>query len=316
MMSTNSNPQPQTVRMVHFSDIHVSAQVLGWRRSDWFSKRVGAWINYRWLGRRFRFRHADQVLAALAIDMEQQAPDHVIFTGDATALGFASEIERAAEFLFGSKDRPKFPGLAVPGNHDYCTKFAAASGAFERSFAPWQVGIRVDNEIYPFAQQVGPVWLIGVNSSTANRWPWDASGQVGAAQLDRLRRLLQVLEPGPRVLITHYPVASSSGRPEHPSRHLRDLRDVLAVAEAGGVSLWLHGHNHKPYVLNPGPACFPVICAGSTTQTNRWVYTKYAFSAETVQVQRRIFDNKQQAFVDGIACELRLTNQQAAISNS
>jgi len=32
--------------------------------------------------------------------------------------------------------------LAVPGNHDYCTRAAVQSGHFERYFAPWQDGER------------------------------------------------------------------------------------------------------------------------------------------------------------------------------
>ena len=74
------------------------------------------------------------------------------------------------------------PGLAVPGNHDYCTLAAECSGHFERHFAPWQEGRRVDDHRYPFAQRAGSVWLIGVNAATGNRFPWDAGGGVRCAR--------------------------------------------------------------------------------------------------------------------------------------
>src|SRR5262249_5145779 len=79
---------------------------------------------------------------------------------------------------------------------------------------PWLVGERIDNETYPFAQRVGPVWLVAVNSATANRWPWDARGAVGAAQLERLVALLDRLDGGPRILVTPYPRALPTGRCE------------------------------------------------------------------------------------------------------
>src|SRR5262245_54828456 len=119
------------IRLIHFSDIHITSPVLGWTKRDWLNKRVAAWMNFRWLGRGRRFQQADEVLAKMVDDAFQRRPDRLIFSGDATALGFESELRRAAEALrIGQEDTP--PGLAVPGNHDYCTREAAASGLFER----------------------------------------------------------------------------------------------------------------------------------------------------------------------------------------
>src|SRR4029077_5906806 len=129
--------------------------------------------------------------------------DRVVFSGDATALGYETEFRRAADLL-GLTHADVLPGLAVPGNHDYYTRAVQASGLFERFFAPWQQGLRVDHAVYPFAQQIGPLWLVGVNSCTGNRWPWDAGGSVGPDQLKRLEQLLARLDSGPRILVTHY----------------------------------------------------------------------------------------------------------------
>jgi 3',5'-cyclic AMP phosphodiesterase CpdA len=294
------------VTLAHFSDVHVTCRPLGWRRADWFNKRMAAWLNLRVLGRAFRFRRADEVLAALADDLRRQRPNHVIFSGDATALGFEAELAHAAR-LIGLRDGATLPGLAVPGNHDYCTRQAEAGGAFERLFAPWQAGERVDGAVYPFAQRVGPVWLVAVNSSTANRWAWDASGAVDPPQLERLERLLERLGDGPRILVTHYPLCLANGRRERRSHGLRNLNDLIAAAQRGRICLWLHGHRHGPY-HHPSTdlAPFPVICAGSATQNGLWSYMTYTIGQGRLAATRRTFDPRQATFREVASFELPL----------
>jgi 3',5'-cyclic AMP phosphodiesterase CpdA len=294
------------LRLIHLSDIHVTARPLGWAPRDLLSKRVTGWINLRFLGRGKRFHRAEEVLAVLAAELRAQRPDHVIFSGDATALGFEAELERASRLL-GLHDADALPGLAVPGNHDYYVPSAVASGAFERYFAAWQRGVRVDDSVYPFAQRVGPLWLIGVNSSTPNRGIFDASGGVGRDQLDRLERLLGRLDDGPRILVTHYPVCLDSGLPENRLHFLRDLADLVDVAARGSVKLWLHGHRHNAYrVEQPCQAPFPVVCAGSATQTGQWSYVVYTLEEGKLRLQRRVFSSAEGQFRDAESAVLPL----------
>ncbi|MFN4258225.1 MAG: metallophosphoesterase family protein [Gemmataceae bacterium] len=303
---TISSSLPNTVYLAHISDIHITASKLEWQLRDWFSKRVTGWGNWRWFGRKKRFHLADEVLTLLMAEIRQRRPDHLVFSGDASALGFESEFIKAAQLL-GVGDPDMVPGLAVPGNHDYYTPWSAAFGYFEKHFAPWQQGERIDAEIYPFAQRVGHVWLVGINSCTGNRWPWDAAGSVGQPQLDRLRELLRRLPPGLRFLVTHYPVRLEDGRPEERIRHLRDLGRVLAVAEQGGVCLWLHGHRHHGYhLLDPRWAPFPVICAGSATQRGVWSYNEYRITDGQLSILRRTYVPEQGGFQDSDTLELRL----------
>ncbi|MFQ3591968.1 MAG: metallophosphoesterase [Gemmataceae bacterium] len=258
-----------SVRLAHFSDLHLTSRRFpSWRREDWLNKRLAAWLNLRVAGRGFRFRHGETVAQALVADLRQYAPDLLLFSGDATVMGFREEVEHAAGFLPLSD----WPGLAVPGNHDYCTRTAMREAHFEQIFARWQQGLRIGEHTYPFAVRAGHAWLIGLNSATANRWPWDATGLVGSEQLARLEALLAQLaeleDNGPRIILTHYPIARASGKPDYFVRHLRDLRQVIKTCEAGKVSLWLHGHCHDAYHFPRGAvAAFPVICAGSATQT-------------------------------------------------
>ncbi len=288
----------QTVRLVHFSDIHLTAKPLGWRPRDWFTKRVTGWLNLRVMGRGRRFHDAPTVIAALLRAIREQPPHAIIFSGDATHLGFESEVTAAVAALSVHDDTLP-PGFAVPGNHDYYTKRAVVEASFERHFAPWQQGLRIDDHPYPFARQVGHVWLVGVCSSTANRWRGDASGEIGLAQLTRLKQLCAQLGPGPRVLVTHYPLRTAEGRIEPRVHRLRDHIAALDTAKDCGISLWLHGHIHKAFFLKPTSEIpFPVICAGSATQNNRWEYFEYEITDHHVAVTGRVYDPKRDAFRD------------------
>src|SRR5262245_25218071 len=265
------------IHLAHLSDIHVTASPLGWELRDWFNKRLPGWINFRFLGRAGRFRSADNVLETLVAELRERRPDRVIFSGDATAMGFEVEFAHAAATI--KVDHPDMPpGLAVPGTPDYYPRVSAALGLFERFLKPWQQGERIDGFVSPFAQRLQhadgtPLWLIGVNSCTGNRWMWDAGGSVDDAQLARLGQLLAQLEPGPRILVTHYPICLASGKPERLTHGLRNLQALVEVASSGGVGLWLHGHRHGGYHhLRPPQAPFPVICVGSATQNALWSY--------------------------------------------
>ncbi|HEV3263029.1 MAG TPA: metallophosphoesterase [Gemmataceae bacterium] len=306
MNPTHSPNTVPAVRLAHLSDVHITARPLGWRRPDWFTKRFPGWINYRWLGRAYRFREADEVLAALVTELRARPPNRVIFSGDATALGFEAELIRATLILgVGAPDA--LPGLAVPGNHDYYTPGVQKSGLFERYFAPWQTGERINAALYPFAQRVGPVWLVAVNSCTGNRALWDAGGSVDAPQLHRLGQLLARLEPGPRILVTHYPVALASGKPERRTHGLRNLGDLVRAAAAGGVCLWLHGHRHGHYYLpSPSFAPFPVICAGSATQHGMWSYNQYIIEGLSFHATRRVYAPGQRRFEEAESFQLQL----------
>ena len=74
---------------------------------------------------------------------------------------------------------------------------------------------------------------------------------------------------------------------------------MLAIAAAGDVRLWLHGHRHSPYFFdNSQWAPFPAICAGSGTQTGTWSYNEYTIEGALAKVVRRAYDPKTQRFQD------------------
>lgn len=283
-----------SLRLAHFSDVHLTTHPHSWRSEDWFNKRLAAWLNVHLGGRGHRFRHGEAILAALTREFHDRRPDWLVFSGDASAMGFHEE----AALTGGLLPLTQWPGIAVPGNHDYCTRTAQREEVFEQVFDLWQRGVRVDDARYPFACRAGDAWLIGLNSATGNLWPWDARGKVGKTQLGRLKRLLEELDgPGPKILVTHYPVVRPSGWREPVLRHLRDLDDVLRVCAAGGVAAWLHGHIHTPFHFPKGRfAPFPIICAGSATQTGLWSYGEYEIDAGVLKASVREYDQETNSF--------------------
>lgn len=306
------NLQSAMVRLCHFSDIHLTARPLGWTARDLFGKRTTGWFNLTALGRGRKFQHAPTVAEALRRDLATRGYDHLVFSGDATMMGFDSEMRLAVEAL-GVGDEALPPGIAVPGNHDLYVHRAARRRTFEAAFASWQQGQRVGDAHYPFARKVGHVWLIAVNSARPNFWPWDASGRVGSEQLARLRELTSALDPGPRVVVSHYPILAADRKPEPRHHRLRDWDAARDAAAACGVNLWLHGHRHGWYVLPAGENLpFAGVCVGSSTQSRRWGYHEYAIDGWKLSGVRRVFDPAAGAFADADTFALDL----AAGSNS
>ena len=286
-----------SIRIAHFSDIHLTARPLRLRKRDWFGKRSTGWLNAR-VGRGKHFIDASTIAGVLARDIKSQSFDHVIFSGDATTLGMSIEFDEVRRVLTPDDGWPA--RLAVPGNHDYYTHGAVRGGEFERVFASWQQGERLDSHTYPFAQKVGPLWLVAVNSAQANLLVWDARGRVGRHQLKRLEELLRRLPPGPRIMVTHYPLCLADGKGEIRWRRLRDAHKLRDLCQTHHVRLWLHGHRHVGYHRPVDLSLpFPVVCAGSATQALKWSYNEYTFVDGKMHGRRRVWSPAAGAFVDG-----------------
>jgi 3',5'-cyclic AMP phosphodiesterase CpdA len=286
-----------SLRIAHFSDIHLTVSPLRLSKRDWIGKSSAGWLNAK-MGRGRHFLDSSNIAGVMAADIKARNYDHVIFSGDATTIGLTMEFEEVHRVLQPDDGWPS--RLAVPGNHDYYTYRAVRRGEFERVFASWQHGDRIDGHIYPYVQRVGPLWLIAVNSAQANLFVWDSRGRVGRHQLHRLAELLRRLPPGPRIMVTHYPLLLESGRPERLWRRLRDARHLRELAATAGVRLWLHGHRHVNYYRPVDPSLpFPVVCAGSATHAGRWSYNEYTFVDGQLHARRRVWSRESGQFVDG-----------------
>jgi 3',5'-cyclic AMP phosphodiesterase CpdA len=295
------------VRFVHYSDVHISQRGLRWRTRDLLSKKAFGWVNVNLLGRGYRFRHARQIAEAMVQEIATSTVDAALFSGDATKLAFESEFKLAAEVL-RADDATMPPLVAVPGNHDYYTKRDVRRGLFEKYFGSCLSGLRIDDHCYPYARKFGHVWIIALNSSNPTRLNTTARGKVGYEQLQRLKQLCAQLDPGPRVILTHYPLLAHDRSVVSAQRRLSDFRNAMKAAQDCQISLWIHGHQHKPYILTPGEDLpFTTICVGSATQTRRWSHNLYEIIDSRLSLTRRSWNPLLACFETSLTAEFDLT---------
>src|SRR5262245_33807418 len=107
-----------SAHILHFSDVHVYVARPGWHWRDYFSKHLTGWLNWNLTSRGTRFSQALSRLQLFKRLTEEIRPDGIIFSGDASAIGFAAESSMVASTL----QLNLFPRLAVPGNHDHYTR--------------------------------------------------------------------------------------------------------------------------------------------------------------------------------------------------
>jgi len=207
------------------------------------------------------------VLDALIEDLRVTAPDHVAVTGDLTNVSLEDEFGAARGWLERLGD-PRHV-TAVPGNHDAYVEVARA-----RSWDLWSEWMAADPAWrgcadgasgFPSVRVRGPLGLVGLCSARPTL-PFLAGGSLGAAQLERLERVLVALrERGlVRVVLLHHAAVPGV---VSPRRALWDARALCAVLERAGAELVLHGHLHRTQIDSvPGPdGPIPVVCARSAS---------------------------------------------------
>ncbi len=227
--------------LAHISDLHV-LDLAGTSPLRFLNKRLSGLINL--LGPR-RAAHPAWLADALVERLQDRAIDHVAFTGDLTNLALPSEFSAGAALLarIGDGDRLS----AVPGNHDVYTHGAAAASRAEAALLPWTEGAasRAD---WPFVKAPRP-WLriYGLHSAIPTA-PLLAQGEVGAAQLVRLQRLVatEPAEVRVRVALLHHNL-HRRGLPSRHTSQLRDAKAVLSALSELGFTAALHGHTHAPH---------------------------------------------------------------------
>jgi len=273
--------------LAHCSDWHATPPVAS-APASLVGKRFFGWLS--WQAKRSR-AHLEEVLASLIADVRRVAPDHVAVTGDLTNTAQRHEFADALRWLRELGD-PDWVSL-VPGNHDAYVR-VDPSWAWDL-WAPYLVSddgaartpaARAPRrEEFPTVRVRGDVALVGV--CTALPTPvLRATGEVGAAQLERLERELgRLAEEGRmRVVLMHHPPTCTHVSPRRALRDAEALQQVLARA---GAELVLHGHVHRSVqdrVAGPhGPV--PVIGVPSASdagerESHRSRYHLYRLEAD------------------------------------
>lgn len=219
--------------LAHLSDPHLPPLPAA-RLRDLASKRALGYLN--WTRNRHKY-HRREVLDALVADIRAQAPDHIAVTGDLVNLALEAEFAPSRQWLESVGEAERV--TVIPGNHD-----AYVRATRHRAVEAWTDYLRGDtageNGAFPFVRRRGPLALIGVSSAVPTL-PLMATGQLGAAQLQALDKVLAQLaaEQVFRVLLVHHPLHSTSRL-----KRLTDSRQLRALIRQHGVELVLHGHDH------------------------------------------------------------------------
>jgi 3',5'-cyclic AMP phosphodiesterase CpdA len=291
------------MRVVHFSDIHISTFDSA-RLRDFLSKRVLGGLNLLLHRREYRGGKADKLLAALSQDMLAQNPDVILFTGDVTSLSLPEEFVRAKAFIdsLGGPERV----VVMPGNHDCYTYEAQKAQRFETVFAEY---LPKPEEAFPYVRRFGKSLAIVALSSAVATPPPLATGRLGGAQLERTKALLQELSSEGRfvVLAVHHPPDKRFQKSGGRMRHMEDALSLLQIAAEAKVPMIAHGHEHRgwQYSLRHNDWSCQVFDAGSGTALSSDPercarYNVYQFNDDAPglqSVQSRRFDQEKGVFV-------------------
>ncbi|MFN3743673.1 MAG: metallophosphoesterase family protein [Hyphomicrobiaceae bacterium] len=231
--------------LAHLSDVHLGPLPrIGIRH--WNVKRLLGWLN--WQHRR-RHLYSRDVLARIAADIAEQAPDHIAVTGDLANLGLPAEHEAALTWLRTLGDAERV--TVIPGNHDIYSRIGTDPGTARwhphmspnAAAADYAIAEAMGaGAAFPFVRRFGRLALIALNSAVPTR-PFYAIGRIGQAQRDRLGRLLDRLgaEGLSRVVLIHHPPLPGLAKRRHELEDADALAEVLA---RHGAELVLHGHEH------------------------------------------------------------------------
>ena len=278
--------------LAHLSDLHLPFEPrlgLGQR----FSKRQLSALSWR----RRRHLHRPEILDALAADVRASGVDHIVVTGDITNFSLPGEFRQAARWLADLAPAERIS--VVPGNHDALVPVRAAEGLDH--WAGWTRSV----EGWPFVHRLGNLSLIGLDSAVPTA-PLLARGRLGAAQLERLERVLVAEGEAGRLRIValhHPPAAGAIGW----RKALADRQALAEVLRRHGAELVLHGHARDARLdALPGPGePIPCLCVPSSSalpsrhdQGARWHRLAFvAGEAGQVEVEVRRWSPGEEAFV-------------------
>ena len=177
--------------------------------------------------------HRRDVLDRVVADLASARPDLVLISGDLTHVGLPSECETAARWL---AELPR-PLCVVPGNHD---RYVADDP--RTTTARWAEHLGDASQPWPRVTRLPGLAIVALDSAVPSA-PLLATGTLGEAQRERLARVLEETGREQRfrlVMLHHSPLPNGHAW----RKRLTDAPELMAILEAHGAELVIHGHGH------------------------------------------------------------------------
>jgi 3',5'-cyclic AMP phosphodiesterase CpdA len=207
--------------------------------------------------------HDEELVDAVAVQVDQLKPDLVVISGDFTQRARTEQFKQACAFLEGLRERGH-EVLGVPGNHDVplydvLRRFLSPLARYRRY---------IDESLCPFIELPG-VAVLGINTARSLTFK---EGRINRDQVEFIRETFaHTPSEAMRILVTHHPLfALRVG--EQVDRAIGRQELALDVVEESGVDMLLAGHNHhassqdaSDLVTRAGGVL--VIQAGTATST-------------------------------------------------
>jgi 3',5'-cyclic AMP phosphodiesterase CpdA len=236
------------MKIAHFSDLHLLS-LDGVPATRFLNKRLSGWVN---LKLKRGSIHRSEYVRAIAREIGKLEVDHVVVTGDLTNLALESEFELARDLFERDLGIDASRITVVPGNHDLYTRGSLTSRRFEQFFGTWlqsdlpELAVDAGGGRFPVVKLRDHVAFVSL-SSAVPRLPLIAAGELGAEQLQALRKVLAHPEVAARTLVLalHHPVVHSWSRLKVHVEGLRDADSLVPELRDVSRGLLLHGHLHR-----------------------------------------------------------------------
>lgn len=245
------------MKIIHFSDIHTgsSPKSVG----AFFDKRVIGAINYKLR----RKKHVNWHFLDKALEViKQEKPDYVINTGDLTSTGEPSEFQEALSRLAPVTESQETDFLNVPGNHDFYTKNQTAAASRLKTYNLLNRG-KYPLEKFPHKIEKPESIFILVDESCPNQLT-SSAGFLKTTDFEKIDQWCSEANGKPVVLIGHYPLKNSLGKPLAKRRALKNAQGLVDLLEKGKITVSLCGHIHAAFKRQEASGSLEV-CAGSLT---------------------------------------------------
>lgn len=259
-------------KIIHLSDLHQQAD---WKNRSWHST---GWlgllgrVELHGFGRLKRFHGVQARIEQLIDDLHALDADHVVITGDLSALGHEDEIGRVHELLAPLLREQRL--TVIPGNHDRYTD-APGARVFERYFAhDSAMPEYAVHDGFPFVRLVGDdLALVGLDSTRVRGLSHYFVGRLGKEQLSALEKILvdPRLEGRTVVVLLHHGPFGPHGAFDWTHSGLIDSKELLRVVHGRNVVV-LHGHSHERYWHQRHEERPHLLSAGSSTERGREGY--------------------------------------------